>query len=139
MNEPLTEVEEQRLRERFQSVSFARLLKLELVELRRGTCILNINAREELSQLQGFTHGGALATLADTAAAFAVQTLLKPEERTVTVDLTIHFLRPLVEGRATARARVLRAGKRLLTVSVEICDPSSALISIVTTTYTKLM
>ena len=137
MDESLTDAELERLRERFGRVPFARLLNLELVELRRGACMLGMEASDRLAQLDGFAHGGALATLADTAAAFAVHTLLEPGERTVTVDLTVHFLRPLVEGVATAQARVLRAGRRLLIVAVEITDQTDALIATVITTYTK--
>ena len=42
----------------------------------------------------GIAHGGAIATLIDSAMAIAIMALLAENERTVTVDLTIHYLRP---------------------------------------------
>jgi uncharacterized protein (TIGR00369 family) len=87
--------------------------------------------------MEGILHGGALVSLLDTAAAFAVLTLLAPGQRTVTVDLTVHFLRPVSSGRVEARARVLREGGRVCIISVEATDQTGVLISTATTTYVK--
>ena len=87
--------------------------------------------------MEGILHGGAVVSLLDTAAAFAVLTLLPPGGRTVTVDLTVHFLRPVSAGRVEARARVLRDGRRVCVLTVEATDPTGALISTATTTYVK--
>jgi uncharacterized protein (TIGR00369 family) len=85
----------------------------------------------------GIAHGGALASLLDTAAAFAVHTLLDPAARTVTVDLTVHFLRPVSAGRVEARARVLREGRRILIISAEATDQTGLLVATATTTYVR--
>ena len=83
-------------------------------------------------------HGGALASLADSASAFAVLSTLEKDEQTVTADLTLHYLRPVTEGKLTARARVLRGGRRVATVSVEIFNESDTLVVTALTTYIKL-
>ena len=87
--------------------------------------------------MEGILHGGALASLMDSASAFAVLTLLEPGERTVTVDLTLHFMRPVSEGRVEARGRVLRAGRRVFTVSIEATDAAGKSVATALTTYLK--
>ena len=83
----------------------------------------------------GLLHGGALASLIDTASAFATLTLLEPEQRAVTIDLTIHYLRPVTGGTIKARARALRAGRRVITLSVEVTNHDNAIVAMAVTTY----
>ena len=131
----LNREELKRLQAAFAQVAYARLLGLELVEVARGTALLALAVRPELTRMEGIMHGGALASLMDTASAFAVLTLLAPAEQTVTVDLTIHFLRPVSSGRVQARAHVLRAGRRLVTVAIEATNEAEELVATALTTY----
>jgi uncharacterized protein (TIGR00369 family) len=130
---PAEELE--RLRDVFSRVPFVRLLGLEFVGAARGSAAFALDVREELTRMGGILHGGAVFSLLDTAAACAVHTILEPGDRTVTVDLTTHFLRPFSTGRLHARARVLRAGRRIAFLSVEATDPAGVLIATATTTY----
>jgi uncharacterized protein (TIGR00369 family) len=125
----------ERLREVFTRVPYAQLLGLEFVAAERGSAAFALDVREELTRMGGILHGGAVFSLLDTAAACAVHTILEPGARTVTIDLTIHFLRPFSSGRLHARARVLRAGRRIAFLSVEATDATGVLISTATTTY----
>jgi uncharacterized protein (TIGR00369 family) len=127
----------ERLAEAFARLPYARLLGLEFVGAERGAATFALDWREELSRMEGIMHGGAIVSLLDTAAAFAVLTLLPTGGRTVTVDLTVHFLRPIASGRVEARARVLREGRRVCIISVEATDQFGVLISTATTTYVK--
>jgi uncharacterized protein (TIGR00369 family) len=134
----LTPEEERRVREAFEEIPFARLLGMELGELRRGAATLHIEAREELKRNRGILHGGVVASLADTAAAFAVLTLAEPGQASTTIDLTVHYLRPLSAGRATARARVVRAGRRVAVISVDVFDENQALAATALTSFIRL-
>lgn len=124
-----------RLRETFSQVPYARLLGLEFVRAERGTATFALDVREELTRMGGILHGGAVVSLLDTAAAFAVHTLLGPDGRTVTVDLTVHFIRPASSGRVEGRARVLRQGRRVCVLTVEAEDGAGTLIATATMTY----
>lgn len=126
-----------RLRRAFDAVPYARLLGIELVSAARGEATLALEAREELMRMGAIMHGGALASLLDTAAAFAAISLQETSERTVTIDLNMHFLRPVSAGRVEARARVLREGRRVLIITAEATDPSGKLIAVAATTYIK--
>lgn len=127
-----------RVHEAFERVPYARLIGIEVGQLERGAATLHLSVRDELKQNLGVVHGGATASLIDTASAFAILTLLKPGETTTTIDLTIHFLRPLTEGFATARATVRRAGRRVLTVSVDVLDEGQKLVATAVTSYLRL-
>lgn len=127
-----------RIREAFASIPYARLVGIELGEMRSGEANLHLDIRDELKQNQGVVHGGAVASLIDTAAAFAVVTRLESGERVTTTDLTIHYLRPITSGRITATARIVRGGRRLLVISVEVTNSRQVLVATAVSGYIKL-
>ncbi len=83
--------------------------------------VLKLPYREEVSNGSGTVHGGILATLADTAVAFALATNFDGKMGFATADLTIHFLRR-ARGDVWARARILKKGRRINVGEVEIVD-----------------
>ena len=119
-------------------VPFAKLLGIEVESLEPGHAVLSMKMRDDLMRNGGIAHGGAVATLIDSAMAFAIIQSLGKNEHTVTVDLTIHYLRPLTEGSARAAARVVRAGKRVITVSAELFDHNEKLAATAISTYLRL-
>jgi len=127
----------ERARKAFALVPYAKFLGLELGSISRGEASLHLEVRDNLKQNQGLVHGGAVASLIDTAAAFAVVTQLEPDERVTTTDLTIHYLRPITAGRLTARARIIRSGRRLFVLSVDVAN-GDRLSATAVTTYIKL-
>lgn len=134
----LTAAQLRRIEKAVDTVPFARLLGIELDGIEPGTATLGLTIRHELTQNHGVVHGGAVASLIDTATAFAILSLLAPKERITTVDLTINYLRPLTAGRATARAQVVRAGRRLVVVSADVFDNAGTLAATALSTYIKL-
>ena len=124
-----------RLRETFARVPYVGLLGFEFVRAERGAATFALDVREELTRMGGIVHGGAVVSLLDTAAAFAVHTVIEPDARTVTVDLTVHFLRPVSDGRVEAHARVLRRGRRVCILSVEARDAKAEIVATSTMTY----
>ena len=134
----LTAAQKRRIQKAVKSVPYARLLGFELDEISPGAATLGLKIRKDLMQNHGIVHGGAIASLIDTATAFAIIPLLNPEERVTTVDLTISYLRPITKGRVTATARVVRAGRRLFVVSAEVKDADGKLAATALSTYIKL-
>ena len=120
------------------NVPFAKLLGIEIESVEPGHAVLSMKIRHELKQNHGVAHGGSIAAVIDSAMAIAIMPLLAENERTTTVDLTIHYLRPLTEGTARASARVVRAGKRVITVSAELFDHKEKLAATAISTYLRL-
>jgi uncharacterized protein (TIGR00369 family) len=137
MNE-ITPEFRRKAQEIFDTIPFVKLLGMELGELAPGRASMSVALREDLMRHMGLLHGGVTASLIDSATAFAVATLLSEGEHAVTVDLTIHYLRPVTEGSARCEAKVLRAGKRLLTVSAEVFNDRDKLIATALSTYSKI-
>ena len=137
-DEKLTASQLERVHEALATVPFAKLLGIELEDVAPGTATLGFEIRNDLKQNNGVVHGGAIASLIDTATAFAIISLLPPDERATTVDLTISYLRPVTHGKLTCTATVRRAGKRLLVVSADTLDSGGKLIATALSTYIKL-
>lgn len=134
----LTDEQRRRLERARAGVPFLKLLGIEVESAAPGTATLVLPVREELMRNDGIIHGGALASLIDSAFAFAIIPLLSDGERTVTVDLTIHYLRPVSSGAAKAVARVVRAGRRVITVSAELFDENDKLAATALSTYLRI-
>lgn len=118
-------------------VPFAMLLGIEVDSAEPGHAVLSMKLRDDLMRNNGIAHGGAIATLIDSAMAIAIMAQLAEGERTVTVDLTIHYLRPISEGTARASARVVRAGRRVITVSAELFGNDGKLAATAISTYLR--
>jgi uncharacterized protein (TIGR00369 family) len=127
-----------RIQEALGTVPFAKLLGFELDDIGSGTATLAVDVRHDLTQNAGLVHGGVIASLIDTATAFAILSLLAPNESVTTVDLTISYLRPVMTGRLRATATVVRAGRRLFVVSAEVLDENEKLVSTALSTYIRV-
>lgn len=120
------------------SLPFAKLIGMRLVDLTPDLAVISIEMRDDLRQPSGVLHGGVTATLIDTAMAFAVRTRLGVDEATATIDLTVHYLRPHLAGKFTCTAKVVRAGRRIFTVSAEVHNEEGKLIATGLSTYTRI-
>ena len=125
------------LRGKLQHIPYTRLLGIQLEQAEPGSAILTLEIRDELKRNNGIAHGGAIASLIDTATAFATLSLLPAGQRSTTVDLTINFLRPITSGEARAKARVVRDGRRIITVSAEVFEGGGKLVATAISTYIK--
>jgi uncharacterized protein (TIGR00369 family) len=120
------------------NLPFAKLMGMRLVDLRPDEAVISIEMRDDLQQPSGVLHGGVTATLIDTAMAFAVRTHLEDHEFTATIDLTVHYLRPHTAGTVTCTAKVVRAGRRIFTVSADVENEEGKLVATGLSTYTRL-
>lgn len=91
---------------------FTKLVGARMSAISEGHLELYVDNREELSQQNGFIHGGVIGYLADNASA-AVAGTMRPEGAlgAVTAEYKINILRPSVGERAIVRANVIRRGK----------------------------
>ncbi len=98
---------------------FAALLGISVEELGLDRPLLAMLERPELATLGDVVHGGALATLMDTAAMAAAWCTPEPPAslRGATASLTVTYLAPAT-GRVLAEAAVLRRGRRLVTLDI---------------------
>lgn len=117
---------------------FAKLIGMRLVELQLDLAVIEIEMRDDLRHPGGILHGGVTATLIDTAMAFAVRTRIGVTDSTATIDLTVHYLRPHIDGKFICTAKVVRAGKRIFTVTADVHNENGLLIATAIATYTRV-
>ena len=67
---------------------------VEVVSAEAGRVTLSLAIKPELTQFNGFFHGGVVSGLADHAAGAAATTALPAGKVAVTVDLHVNFLSP---------------------------------------------
>lgn len=137
-NEQISPERKARAARVLKELPFARLIGMELVDIGLNEAVIRIHMRDDLRQPSGVLHGGVTATIIDTAMAFAVRTHLEDHEATATIDLTVHYLRPHMSGSVVCTAKVVRAGKRIFTVSADVENEEGKLIATGLSTYTRV-
>jgi len=87
---------------------------VEVLHAQGGTARLRLPPRPELLRPGGTISGPALMGLADMAMWAALLSTTDGEDRSLTSNLTIHFLRRLAPGAVVAEAQLLKPRGRLL-------------------------
>jgi len=91
-----------------------------------GGATLRLEATERHLRPGGTVSGPALFTLADLAAYAAILAHLGPVALAVTTNLSINFLRKPPPGALEGRCRILKLGKRLAVVEIDISPSGDA-------------
>ena len=134
----ITPDRERAIREKFDTNHFPKLLGIEIDEVHRGRARLSVQVRKDLLQLQGVMHGGAIASLIDTAVAFAIVGASEPEDRFTTVEMKVNYLSAIREGRVIADARLIRDGRRIVVAECDVFDEKGRLAAKGLLTYIRL-
>jgi uncharacterized protein (TIGR00369 family) len=133
----MTDAEVSRVRERAMAVPISSALGLELVSIERGQCRLAMTRDPNFDGIYRSLHGGLMMTLADSAGAFALLSLVDADEAVTTTEMNIRFLAP-VHDRAIATARVLKLGKTLCPLVAELHDDGGRLVAHAGMTYMRV-
>ena len=84
--------------------------------------IVEMDNRPDLTNTRGALQGGLVATLIDIAAGRLAGRHVGPDQDVTTADMNVHFLAPVVVGPARAEATIVRAGKRMIVIAVDVSD-----------------
>lgn len=106
-----------RLKQSVQKSGFTAMLAAQPLKCWAGESEILLDLRPELTQHHGFAHGGVIGALADNACAWAAASVAGD---VVTSSYTLHFLGPALGERLRAKGRVVRAGKRQVTVQADV-------------------
>jgi uncharacterized protein (TIGR00369 family) len=100
------------------SQPFAEVVGGFLAEFRDGRAELRIPLDQRHQQQDGVTHGGVISYAADNVLTFAAGAAVGPA--VWTAGYSISYLKPVVGDELIARAQVVRAGSRQVTVRAEL-------------------
>jgi uncharacterized protein (TIGR00369 family) len=111
-------------------------LGMRIEALGIGECILRMTHDPRTDGIFESFHGGLLATAADTVACFAILTQTGIDQKLTTTDFNIRFL-SACKTDAVAHAKVIKLGRTLCPVSVEIFDLTDKLVALAQVTYLR--
>ncbi len=121
-----------RLREEMERPPFHSVLRPQAVDADpiSGTVTIALSYRDELARApnEKSFHGGVIATLIDLAGHAAVA--VKIGKMAPTIDLRIDYLRPSDGENLIARARLLKAGRTVARVDIDITDTQGRLVAV---------
>lgn len=99
----------------------------------RADLAIELDLDPRVKNPRGALQGGLVATLVDIAAGRAVLEGGGPYDSVATADLTVHYLRGVTEGPARAEANVVRRGRSLAVVTVDVTDMGTGALCAVST------
>jgi uncharacterized protein (TIGR00369 family) len=89
------------------------LLSMEIRDLQWGTCLLEVQLGEKHLQPFGYVHGGAIASVVDAAAFWAVFPQVGKGVGLTTVEMKVNYLAPAQKGKLVAQGRCIKVGRTL--------------------------
>ena len=106
-------------------------LRVERLDPDREEIALRMPMRPELARGAGANqfHGGAIASLIDTAGDYALIVLLDAVG-VPTIDFRVDFLRPAIDTELIATAKVRRAGRTIGVVDIDVHDTAGRLVAV---------
>ena len=132
-----TSEREAALRKRVLEIPISRTLGFVFEEFGEGFCRMRVPFDRGYEGVFQSLHGGILMTAADSAACFAILTRVDPDTVLTTTDMNIRFLAPCLTA-ATIEARVIKLGKTLCPVAVDLFDDSRKLVAVAQVAYIRL-
>ena len=122
--EPVDPAYETRVRDSFARQPFMALMGAQLGAVTPGRVELVLPFSDSLTQQHGFFHGGAIGAVADTAGGYAAYSLFPADATVLTVEYKINIMAPGQGERLVAVGEVLRTGRTLTIVRVEVYGES---------------
>ncbi|HVQ56205.1 MAG TPA: PaaI family thioesterase, partial [Pyrinomonadaceae bacterium] len=104
---------ETRVRANFESQKVMGLIGARLLRVEPGVVEIDIDARDDLTQQNGYIHAGIVTTILDSACGYAAYTLMPANSGVLSVEFKVNLLAPAKGERIRALAEVKRAGRTL--------------------------
>ena len=112
-------------------------LGIRIDEFDEGVCKATVPYVRKYDGIFRSFHGGLLMTIADSIACFAIFTQTGADQHLTTTDMSIRFLAPC-QTNVVVRANVIKLGRTLCPVAVDLFDASGKKVAIAQVTYMRL-
>jgi uncharacterized protein (TIGR00369 family) len=111
-----------------EEVTFSRHIGAEVEEVEPGRSTISIDVEDIHQNGAGSLHGGVYASLIDTSMGLSVLALVGV--RTATIQMNVHFLGAVNEGRITCKSEVLHRTRRTATAEARVHDSEGNLVAL---------
>ena len=111
-------------------------LGFRLVAVGEGTARFEGEFGEHMYNPMAGVHGGVVSTLLDSAMGCAVMSVLDTQTGYTTVDMTVHFTRPISvkTGAFVVEGTLIHRGNRVMTAEARLLDRNAKLLAHATST-----
>lgn len=115
------------LAEKFREEPFAKLFGIDLVELDYGRAVVKMEVKEEMMNLFGMAHGGAVFSLMDAAFELAANSY---GTVAVALAMSVNYISPALAGKTFyAKACEVSRSSRISTYDLEVKSSEGELIA----------
>ena len=128
---------EESIRARMTEIPAFETLGVRIISFGEGTCKAIVPKDDRYDGIFKSYHGGMLMTAADTIACLAIMTLIGGDCHVATTDMSIRCLAPCLSD-VTVEARVIKLGKSLCPVHVDLFDDAGTLVAVAQVSYMRL-
>jgi len=125
------------LLERIYAIPIMETLQIKVLSLEEGYCETRLPRKRDYDGVFESFHGGLRMTLADTTACYAILTQTEAGAKLTTTDMNIRFLAPCLTD-AIARARVIKLGRTLCPVAVDLFDTNERQVAVAQVSYFRI-
>jgi uncharacterized protein (TIGR00369 family) len=101
------------VRSSFAHQGLMRLYGAQLTRVEPGSVEIVVPFRSDLTQQQGFFHGGVTTAIVDTACGYSALTLMPEGCEVLSVEFKINLFAPARGDRLVARGHVVRSGRTI--------------------------
>jgi uncharacterized protein (TIGR00369 family) len=102
--------------------AYGQHLGMEILEAFEGNASIRMPLSDVICNRRGVAHGGAVASLLDSALGAAVISAIKPQEWCGTLQISVQYNDPARHGPLVATGRVVRRGRRVAFADGEVVD-----------------
>ncbi len=110
-----------------EEVAFSKHLGAKVEEVEPGRSVISIDVEDIHLNGAGTLHGGVYASLIDNAMGLSVLALVGV--RTATIEMNVHFLGAVSEGRITCQSQVVHRTRRTATAEAKVYDSQGNLVA----------
>ena len=110
-----------------EEVTFSKHIGAKVEEVQPGRSVIYIDVEDTHLNGTGTLHGGVYASLIDNAMGLSVLALVGV--RTATIEMNVHFLGAVSDGRITCESEVVHRTRRTATAEAKVRDADGNLVA----------
>ncbi len=117
----------------FESGSYFRLLGFSIVQVERGSAVLQLERKPENDNMQNVLHGGAIMSGLDIAMGLASRSL--GSNAVSTIQMEVRFVKSLEKGTASFHAQLMHESKSTEILTGRVLSSENELLAYATGTF----